>query len=70
MIMLMQMFFAVGFSAAPLVLYVPPIRSLSLFVETIEGFAREATVYSIRTAPRFQTGFRRIRALFMRLIQL
>lgn len=65
---MLQVFFALAFSAAPLMLYVPPMRSLNLFVETLEGLARETADYSLRTAPRIRFGVRRILASFMRLI--
>ncbi|MBA0607892.1 hypothetical protein Gotri_023217, partial [Gossypium trilobum] len=44
---MLQLFFTVAFSAVPLTLYVPPIRSLSLFVETIEDMLRQTTLYTL-----------------------
>ncbi|KAK2637096.1 hypothetical protein Ddye_031888 [Dipteronia dyeriana] len=41
--MALQLFITVGFSAFPLTLYVPPIRSLTLFVERMEDFIRDST---------------------------
>ncbi|KAG9131449.1 hypothetical protein Leryth_015283 [Lithospermum erythrorhizon] len=57
---MLQMFFAVAFSAVPLILYVPPIRSLNLFVESIELLIRPTSVFIIRTFPRFQLVFSRL----------
>ncbi|KAB2017691.1 hypothetical protein ERO13_D08G165700v2 [Gossypium hirsutum] len=49
---MLQLFFTIAFSAAPLTLYVPPVRSLNLFVETMEDLARESRVYTHRLYPR------------------
>jgi hypothetical protein len=57
---MLQLFFAVAFSAVPLTLYVPPIRSLNFFVETIEDFVRQTTVYTLRAYPRVRLAFSRI----------
>ncbi|MBA0581315.1 hypothetical protein Gorai_023496, partial [Gossypium raimondii] len=57
---MLQLFFTVAFSAVPLTLYVPPIRSLSLFVETIEDMLRQTTLYTLRVYPRIRLGFSRI----------
>jgi hypothetical protein len=57
---MLQLFFAVAFSAVPLTLYVPPIRSLNLFVETIEDFVRQTTTYTLRAYPRVRLAFSRI----------
>ncbi|XWS66377.1 hypothetical protein CRYUN_Cryun05aG0194200 [Craigia yunnanensis] len=57
---MLQLFFAVAFSAVPLTLYVPPIRSLNLFVETIEDMLRQTTLYTRRAYPRIRLGFSRI----------
>ncbi|CAN6454119.1 unnamed protein product [Victoria cruziana] len=57
---MLQLLFAIAFSAAPLTLYVPPIRSLSLFVETIEIFLREAIQQTARVYPRVRLGYSRI----------
>ncbi|KAK0595131.1 hypothetical protein LWI29_003852 [Acer saccharum] len=59
---MLQIFFAVAFSAVPLTLYVPPIRSLNLFVETIEDLLRQTTVYTIRAYPRIRSAFSRLRS--------
>lgn len=50
--MVLQLFFTVAFSAVPLTLYVPPIRSLNLFVETMEDLMRESRTYTHRVYPR------------------
>ncbi|KAK4766770.1 hypothetical protein SAY87_008412 [Trapa incisa] len=41
---MLQLFFAVAFSAVPLTLYLPPIRSLNLFVVTLEEFLRQTAL--------------------------
>ncbi|XWS43162.1 hypothetical protein CRYUN_Cryun16bG0079300 [Craigia yunnanensis] len=62
---MLQLFFAVAFSSVPLTLYVPPIRSLNLFVETIEDMLRETTLYTLRVYTRICLGFSRIfRSIF------
>ncbi|KAK4372172.1 hypothetical protein RND71_007556 [Anisodus tanguticus] len=43
---MLHLFFAVTFSAVPLTLYIPPMRSLNLFVETMEELCRESSVYT------------------------
>ncbi|KAF3780588.1 hypothetical protein EJ110_NYTH23163 [Nymphaea thermarum] len=53
---MLQLLFAIAFSAAPLTLYVPPMRSLSLFVETVEIFLREAIYHTARAYPRWASG--------------
>ncbi|KAK3035169.1 hypothetical protein RJ639_032842 [Escallonia herrerae] len=57
---MLQLFFAVAFSAVPLTLYVPPIRSLNLFVESVEQLLRQTTVYTLRVCPRLRLAFSRI----------
>ncbi|KAJ6948460.1 F-box/WD repeat-containing protein [Populus alba x Populus x berolinensis] len=49
---MLQLFFTVAFSAVPLTLYIPPMRSLNHFVETMEGLLRESRVYTTRLYPR------------------
>ncbi|KAK8937647.1 hypothetical protein KSP40_PGU017646 [Platanthera guangdongensis] len=66
---MLQLFFAVAFSAAPLTLYVPPVRSLNLFVETMETLARESSVYTNRAIPRLHLAFRRILSAFLRALR-
>ncbi|XP_059668441.1 uncharacterized protein LOC132313613 [Cornus florida] len=64
---MLQLFFAVAFSAVPLTLYVPPIRSLNLFIETVEQFLRQTTVYTVRAFPRFRLAFSRLFASVIRV---
>ncbi|CAK7330797.1 unnamed protein product [Dovyalis caffra] len=47
-----SLFFTVAFSAVPLTLYIPPVRSLNLFVETMEDLLRESRGYTARFYPR------------------
>nr|KYP48838.1 hypothetical protein KK1_029481 [Cajanus cajan] len=54
------MFFSVAFTAVPLMLYIPPVRSLNLFVETIEDFARESRVYTNRIIPHLRAAWSRV----------
>ncbi|GKV32625.1 hypothetical protein SLEP1_g41219 [Rubroshorea leprosula] len=62
---MLQLFFAVAFSVVPLTLYLPPIRSLNLFVDTLEGVLRHIAVFTLRTYPRIRLGLSRvIRSLF------
>ncbi|KAF3960836.1 hypothetical protein CMV_014484 [Castanea mollissima] len=64
---MLQLFFAVAFSAVPLTLYVPPIRSLNLFVATIEELLRQTTTYTVRAYPRIRLAFSRILNSLIRL---
>ncbi|KAH0464587.1 hypothetical protein KFK09_009098 [Dendrobium nobile] len=66
---MLQLFFAVAFSAAPLTLYVPPVRSLNLFIETMENFARESSGYTNRALPRLHLAFRRILSALLRALR-
>ncbi|KAL4198328.1 hypothetical protein AMTRI_Chr03g45360 [Amborella trichopoda] len=64
---MMQLLFALAFSAAPLTLYVPPVRSFTLFVETIESFIRNILTHTLRAYPRIRVGCTRvIRSLIRR----
>ncbi|KAM7500195.1 hypothetical protein LguiA_024609 [Lonicera macranthoides] len=63
---MLQMFFAMAFSAVPLTLYVPPIRSLNLFVQSLEQFLRQTSVYSVRVNPRLRLAFSRLFASLFR----
>uniref|UniRef100_A0A7N0VJ32 Uncharacterized protein n=1 Tax=Kalanchoe fedtschenkoi TaxID=63787 RepID=A0A7N0VJ32_KALFE len=51
---MLQLFFAVAFSAVPLTLYVPPIRSLNLFVQTMEELFRDTHLHTGRIYPRLR----------------
>ncbi|RWR77763.1 RING/FYVE/PHD zinc finger superfamily protein, putative isoform 1 [Cinnamomum micranthum f. kanehirae] len=64
---MLQLLFAVAFSAAPLTLYVPPVRSLNLFVETIENLLRQTTVYTVRAYPRIRHAWARVLASLLRI---
>ncbi|XP_007028829.2 PREDICTED: uncharacterized protein LOC18599003 isoform X1 [Theobroma cacao] len=57
---MLQLFFAVAFSAVPLTLYVPPVRSLNLFVQTVEDILRQTALYTLRAYPRIRLGLSRI----------
>ncbi|KAI9080774.1 hypothetical protein K1719_037287 [Acacia pycnantha] len=57
---MLQLLFAVAFSAVPLTLYIPPIRSFNLFVQTIENFLRQTSVYTLRAYPRVRFAISRI----------
>ncbi|KAM3323404.1 hypothetical protein P3S67_004555 [Capsicum chacoense] len=57
---MLHLFFAVAFSAVPLTLYIPPMRSLNLFVETMEDLCRESSVYTGRMYPRLRNAWGRI----------
>lgn len=57
---MLQLFFTVAFSVVPLTLYLPPVRSLNLFVETMEDYARESTTYTRRLNPQARFVWSRI----------
>ncbi|KAL2330803.1 hypothetical protein Fmac_018384 [Flemingia macrophylla] len=46
--MLLHVFFSLALTASPLTLYIPPVRSLNLFVETIEDMKRGSRVWTNR----------------------
>ncbi|XP_018816627.1 uncharacterized protein LOC108987989 isoform X3 [Juglans regia] len=58
--MVLQLFFTLAFSAVPLTLYVPPIRSLNFFVETMEDLLRESRIYTNRIYPRARVVWSRL----------
>ncbi|PQP96441.1 hypothetical protein Pyn_01931 [Prunus yedoensis var. nudiflora] len=58
---MLQLFFTVAFSAVPLTLYVPPLRSLNPFVETMEELLSESRSYTNRVYPR-------VRHLWVRIL--
>lgn len=58
--MVLQLFFTLAFSAVPLTLYVPPVRSLNLFLEAVEGFLRESRIYTNRVYPRVRVVWSRL----------
>jgi hypothetical protein len=51
---------ALAFSAAPLTLYVPPMRSLSFFVEAMEVVCRDCGPYSHGVVAHFRRGLSRV----------
>ncbi|XP_047076333.1 uncharacterized protein LOC124686426 [Lolium rigidum] len=66
---MLQLLMAMAFSAAPLTLYVPPVRSLSLFVETMETLCRECAPYSHGAVARLRLGLSRIFAGLARALR-
>lgn len=56
----LQLFLAAAFAAVPLTLYLPPVRSLSSFVEVAETLVQETTAFSLRWYRTFRRGARRI----------
>ncbi|MQL95053.1 hypothetical protein Taro_027711 [Colocasia esculenta] len=61
-----QLLFAFAFSAAPLTLYVPPVRSLNPFVEAVEAFLRQTALFRVRVYPRLHLAFSRIMSFWIR----
>lgn len=59
---MLQLFLAVAFSAAPLMLYLPPVRSLSLLVEALEAFLQQAELHTAQLSSSLRHGFSRIMA--------
>lgn len=66
---MLQLLMALAFSAAPLTLYVPPVRSLSLFVEAMEAVCRDCAPYSHGAVARFRLGFSRVLAGLARALR-
>uniref|UniRef100_A0ACD5WSI3 Uncharacterized protein n=1 Tax=Avena sativa TaxID=4498 RepID=A0ACD5WSI3_AVESA len=66
---MLQLLMAMAFSAAPLTLYVPPVRSLSLFVEAMETLCWECAPYSQGAVARFRLGLSRIFAGLARALR-
>ncbi|KAG6485017.1 hypothetical protein ZIOFF_053545 [Zingiber officinale] len=65
---MLQLLLAVAFSAAPLTLYVPPIRTLNPFMQVLEMFVRDVTVYSQRAYLQIRLGVFRILAVVSRAL--
>ncbi|KAK9664341.1 hypothetical protein RND81_14G034700 [Saponaria officinalis] len=63
---MLQLLFAVAFSAVPLTLYIPPIRSLNMFVEMVEDASTEFATYAARAYLTLHRAFSRWVALFLR----
>ncbi|CAA6653648.1 unnamed protein product [Spirodela intermedia] len=61
---MLQLLIAVAFSAAPLTLYLPPVRSLNPFVEVLEAFLGQFSLQTHRIYPRLRIGFSRIVAFW------
>ncbi|CAN8254702.1 unnamed protein product [Cochlearia groenlandica] len=61
---MLQLFFTMAFSAAPLTLYIPPVRCLTVFVETMEEMGTEGRVYSRRIFPRVRIAWSRLLVCF------
>ncbi|KAI4348720.1 hypothetical protein L6164_009407 [Bauhinia variegata] len=57
---MLQLVFAVAFSAVPLTLYVPPIRSFNYFVQTIQELLRQTIICTLRTYLRLRFALSRI----------
>ncbi|KAK7323480.1 hypothetical protein VNO77_26954 [Canavalia gladiata] len=55
--MLQYLFFSLGFSALPLILYFPPVRNLTLFVEAIEDIASDSRIYTRRIYPHLRVAW-------------
>ncbi|KAL7097948.1 hypothetical protein ACP275_10G174800 [Erythranthe tilingii] len=49
---MLELLFTAAFAAAPLILYIPPIRSLNLFVEAMELLLLDAVSYVFSIFPR------------------
>ncbi|KHN26336.1 hypothetical protein glysoja_029290 [Glycine soja] len=57
---MLQLAFAVAFSALPLTLYIPPIRSFNLFVHTLQIFLQDFSLFSFRPFLRIRLAISRI----------
>ncbi|KEH33227.1 hypothetical protein MtrunA17_Chr3g0088381 [Medicago truncatula] len=57
---MLQFLLTMAFSAVPLILYIPPIRSLNSFVETMEEIKRESRPFTNGLNPRLQAAWSRI----------
>uniref|UniRef100_A0A7N0TZK1 Secreted protein n=1 Tax=Kalanchoe fedtschenkoi TaxID=63787 RepID=A0A7N0TZK1_KALFE len=57
---MLELFFAMAFSAVPLILYVPPVRSSNRFVATLEDIFTETHVHMYQMYPRLRHGCSRI----------
>ncbi|KAK7244633.1 hypothetical protein RIF29_39458 [Crotalaria pallida] len=49
---MLQLAFAIAFSAVPLTLYIPPIRSFNHLVHTIQQFLRGSNLFSLHPYSR------------------
>ncbi|KAL8249526.1 hypothetical protein R6Q59_006394 [Mikania micrantha] len=57
---MLHLLFAVAFSAVPLTLYIPPIRSLNLFVQIMEALWMESGEQTNMVYPRIRVATRRM----------
>ncbi|KAL3623773.1 hypothetical protein CASFOL_032589 [Castilleja foliolosa] len=57
---MLELFLTVAFSAAPLTLYFPPIRSLNLFLRAADYFVRDAVSYVGIVYPRLRLAVSRL----------
>ncbi|KAD0916812.1 hypothetical protein E3N88_32245 [Mikania micrantha] len=48
---MLHLFFAVGYSAAPLIPFVPPVRNLNLVVASMEDLWRVSRIHTTRMYP-------------------
>ncbi|KAL0316831.1 UNVERIFIED_CONTAM: hypothetical protein Sradi_5561300 [Sesamum radiatum] len=56
---MLLLFFTVAFSAAPLTIYFPPLRSLNLFVETVDVLLRDAVYCILSVYPHLRSAISR-----------
>ncbi|RAL53894.1 hypothetical protein DM860_004365 [Cuscuta australis] len=54
---MLQLFFAMAFSAVPLTLYIPPVRRLNLFMESVETLRRESATHAAGMSRDFNRAF-------------
>ncbi|CAA0829883.1 Unknown protein [Striga hermonthica] len=57
---MLELFLTVAFSAAPLTLYFPPIRSLNPFIRTANHLLRDAISYAADIYPRLRLAVSRL----------
>ncbi|XP_018434390.1 uncharacterized protein LOC108806710 [Raphanus sativus] len=57
---MLQLLFTIAFSAAPLTLYIPPIRCLTAFARTMEEMGVEGRAYRVRVFARARIAWSRL----------
>ncbi|CAH8385247.1 unnamed protein product [Eruca vesicaria subsp. sativa] len=57
---MLQLLFTIAFSAAPLTLYIPPIRCLTAFAQTMEEMEIEGRAYRGRVLARARLAWSRL----------
>ncbi|KAK8473454.1 hypothetical protein PHAVU_001G136000 [Phaseolus vulgaris] len=57
---MLELLFAVAFSAVPLTLYIPPIRCFNIFVHTLQTFLQDSSLFSFRSFFRIRLAFSRV----------